>query len=637
MEPGARTIRSCHPARGHRGPRWLGAVVVAMTLLTGCPTRFDPRAAPARSSPDPAAEAAFRAARERYEAGALDEARSKLGAFVAAYPNDPLRPVAETLLGRIAYGKRDFARARDVLRGPAAASDAAVADPARYLLGLTVYRLGQPAEARRLLEPFAGRVSGDDAAELYGTLAEAAARLGDVPAALAAYGSFYQVAKDHERAYIRERAEALAAGAPAASVAQLYAAAPRGSLAAAVLGQRLAAITLDPRQRAAVVADIRGPRAAFGLVDAGAGDAAQGGEDARVIGAVLPLSGTARAVGEAALKGVLLGANAPSAAGQPRLEVAVRDSGGDPTRSARAVEELAREGAIAIVGPIERRDTAAAGRAAEAQGVPLIALDVAEGAPAQAGVFHALPGPGARAAALAQHAASAGVRDVAVIAPDNGYGHKVAAAFVAAAGRAGLKVVAEERYAPQATTFAKVVARLKGRRFGAVFVPDRAATLELLAPALARAGLWPRGPQAGERGRGILLLATAEGLSPKLLQAAGRYVQGAVLAPGFYADLDDERLATFANAFRDSYGGEPGMFEAFGHDAVRIVRAAIAAGATSRGDLRVRLARGVGFPGATGEAAFAPDGERADPPLLYAVDGERIRVLRAARPRRGAR
>ncbi|HEY3354806.1 MAG TPA: penicillin-binding protein activator, partial [Polyangia bacterium] len=526
-------------ARARRWARRLTAVVLGVALLAGCPTRFDPRAEPARSSPDAAADAAFRAARALYEAGDRGEARAKLEAFVAAYPRDPLRPVAETYLGRIAYGARDYARARALLQGPAAAADAAVAAPARYLLGLTMHQLGQPAEARRLLAPFAGRVAGDDAAELYGTLADAAARLGDAPQALADYGAFYPVARDYERAYIRQRAAALAAKVPAAQLGAVYAAAPRGSLAAAVLGQRLAAITLDQRQRAEVLADIRGARAAFGLAEAGAGAGGGGGENARVIGAVLPLSGKARPVGEAALKGVLLAANALSAAGAERVQVAVRDSAGDPARAARAVEELVREGVIAVVGPIDRRDAAAAGRAAEAAGVPLLALDVADGTAAHAGVFHVLPSPGARAAALARHAAAAGVHDVAVLAPDNGYGRKTGAAFAAAARAAGLRVVADERYDPATTSFAKAVARLKQHRVGAVFVPDRAGVLELLAPALARAGLWSRGPAAGERGRGVLLLSTAEGLTGNLVRAASRYVQAAVLAPGFYADLDD--------------------------------------------------------------------------------------------------
>jgi branched-chain amino acid transport system substrate-binding protein len=219
-----------------------------------------------------------------------------------------------------------------------------------------------------------------------------------------------------------------------------------------------------------------------------------------------------------------------------------------------------------------------------------------------------------------------------VAAPDNPYGRKQAAAFVAAARAAGLQVVAEERYDPQATTFGPVVNRLKGRAFDGLFVPDRAAVLELLAPALARAGLWsrPAGGPAGKKVRGFVLLSTAEGLSARLVRAAGRYVQGAVLAPGFYGDAEDERVAPFVASFREAYGEEPGLFEAFGHDAVRVVRAAVAGGARTRADVRARLQRGAVHTGVTGQVTFGPDGHRVDPPLLYQVDGERIRLLREA-------
>jgi branched-chain amino acid transport system substrate-binding protein len=620
--------RNSHPARG----RW--AVLALVLVLLGCPPRFDPRAAPVRPSPDAAADAAFRDARARFDAGAFDEARTKLEAFVARYAGDPLRPVAETYLGRIAFGKRDWARARTLLRGPAASSDPAVAEPARYHLGLTVHRLGDHAEARRLLRPFVGRVTGNDDAELRGTLADAGAKLGDVPGALADYEAFYRVAREHERAWIRERAEALAAGPPPAQLPTLYAAAPRGSLAAAVLGNRLAAIAVDPQRRQAVLGEIRAARLAFGLAVSGAawpGSEAEG--DARMVGCLLPLSGKTHAVGEGAMRGALLGANAQSGAGADRVQLAVRDTKGDPGRAAQAVRELAGEGVIAIVGPIDRREAAAAARAAESLSVPLLALDVSDGTSPQAGLFHALPTPAARAAALATWAAAHGVRKVAVAAPDNPYGKKQAAAFATAARAAGLQVVADERYDPQATSFGPLVNRLKAHPFQGLFVPDRAGALELLAPALARAGIWARaaGGPAGKKVRNIVLLSTAEGLSTKLVRAAGRYVQGAVLAPGFYADAEDERVQPFVQSFRDAYGDEPGLFEAFAHDAVRALRSVAAGGARTRADVRARLQRGASHPGVTGHISFGPDGQRADAPLLYQVDGERIRLLRDKR------
>jgi hypothetical protein len=47
--------------------------------------------------------------------------------------------------------------------------------------------------------------------------------------------------------------------------------------------------------------------------------------------------------------------------------------------------------------------------------------------------------------------------------------------------------------------------------------------------------------------------------------------------------------------------------------------------------VRGRLLRGASHPGVTGPITFGPDGQRADAPLLYQVDGERIRLLRDKR------
>ena len=76
----------------------------------------------------------------------------------------------------------------------------------------------------------------------------------------------------------------------------------------------------------------------------------------------------------------------------------------------------------------------------------------------------------------------------------------------------------------------------------------------------------------------MLLLSTAADLSPRLLQSAGRYVQGALLAPGFYAGAADPRARGFVDAYRAAYGQDPHATEAYAYDGVNAIRAALAAG-----------------------------------------------------------
>ena len=111
----------------------------------------------------------------------------------------------------------------------------------------------------------------------------------------------------------------------------------------------------------------------------------------------------------------------------------------------------------------------------------------------------------------------------------------------------------------------------------------------------------------------MLLLSTANDLSPRLLQNAGRYVQGALLSPGFYADAGDARARAFVDGYRAAYGVDPHATEAYAFDGVNVLRAATAGGARTRGELFKALAAGT-FEGLTGSMRFSADHGRADPP-----------------------
>jgi ABC-type branched-subunit amino acid transport system substrate-binding protein len=124
-----------------------------------------------------------------------------------------------------------------------------------------------------------------------------------------------------------------------------------------------------------------------------------------------------------------------------------------------------------------------------------------------------------------------------------------------------------------------------------------------------------------------VLLSTGSGLSRKVLRQAGRYVQGALLAPGYFADEKDPVASAFFAAHRTAYGQEPGVSEAFGYDAVKLLRLAVERGARTRADL-VRVLGSETFPGVTGAMRFAADRGRADLPLVYVVDGDDIRLVR---------
>ena len=122
-------------------------------------------------------------------------------------------------------------------------------------------------------------------------------------------------------------------------------------------------------------------------------------------------------------------------------------------------------------------------------------------------------------------------------------------------------------------------------------------------------------------------LSTAAGVGPQLLRNAGRYVQGALLAPGFFSDPGDPRSGRFVEQYRALYGSDPGATDAYTYDAVRLLTSAIERGARGRSDL-LRLMENEAVEGITGSVRFGRDHARADPPTIYVVDGAAIRALR---------
>src|SRR5688572_13800945 len=98
--------------------------------------------------------------------------------------------------------------------------------------------------------------------------------------------------------------------------------------------------------------------------------------DERVtVGAALPLSGRLKAFGETGRDTVRFAAGELDKTPEDPLRIAVRDSEGDATGAAKAVEDLVTaDRAVAVVGPLFRVEATSAGEKAQELGVPLIAL-----------------------------------------------------------------------------------------------------------------------------------------------------------------------------------------------------------------------------------------------------------------------
>jgi ABC-type branched-subunit amino acid transport system substrate-binding protein len=609
------------------------------------PTQPPPAAPGAPSAPaeaDPGADADLAAARTRFEQGDREGARGALESFVARHPGHGGRPAAELMLARLALLRGDVTGAEKLLEPlTATPPEVGVASSARYYLGLAEVRRGRFARARDLLTPFLPRAGssgpGDEAlVELRGALAEATTGVGDLAAAIVIWDAYDRGARPHEKAYARQRAAALAAEMSPELAHRTYASSPEKGLARALLGAKAAGYLRaqgDSSGASSIDDDTADARRALGFAELVQGG---GTGDPTRVGLALPLSGRLQPIGEAAMRAAMIAAGMPAGGTTDApLQLGVRDTAEGGDRAARGLGELTRdEGVIGVVSAADRKTAAATAAQAAQEGVPLLALDdVAPGAATTA--FQLVHAPEARVAELARRALALGARDFALLGPDSVSGKRLRDAFRQQVTAGGGRVTAEATYVAGATSFQGAIAALKKTPPQAVFVGDGADRLELIAPALAFADLWPapwgkpRPPaEPGKpRVRNVLLLSTANELSPRLLQSAGRYVQGALLAPGFYGDPGDAASRAFADAYRAAYNQEPHATEAYAFDGVNALRAATAQGARTRADVLRALAGGT-FPGLTGALRFGPDHGRVDAPRVYAVEGEQIRLAK---------
>jgi ABC-type branched-subunit amino acid transport system substrate-binding protein len=612
-----------------------------LLALTACPkspkrTRVIPDVP---TSGDPAARAKFQQARARFERDGEGMSAREFESIAREYPDDPIAPYARFYSGRASFrdGSYEDARATLAAIGTEADVDDALRRRVRLFLGLATGYLGDHARAIALLDDAEAANDDNERGERFAVLAQAHAATGAAARAFPYYDAWYPIATGAEKAYLVARTRELASTLDWPAAAKALEALPNADGPSTLaLAERIAsslgadatangdASTATRMRQIATRA-----RGKLGL-DAGG---SRGDGNSQLVGAVLPLSGKRGRIGSAALTGAALAAGTfdrtsgqgVGADGMPKpFTLSTRDSKSLADVAGDAVSRLRADGAVAIVGPLDTASVRVAARQAADDGVPLIALDQLGGEDVGVDspyVFHIALSPEVRARALARHAYDAGKRRFAILHPEGNYGEQTAAAFRSEVESLGGSVISVASYDRKTTSFTKVIGTIRGKPWDALFVPDAASRLELVVPALASANLMvlPAKARDPKRGRKILLLSTAEALRPKYLRGSGRYSEGAVFAPGFYADEDDPVIGPYVSRYQAAYDKAPTYLDAYAFDAALVVRAAVESGARSRAEVSASLAAS-SVDGLTGAIRFSAAHRRADAGLLFVVD-----------------
>jgi ABC-type branched-subunit amino acid transport system substrate-binding protein len=384
-----------------------------------------------------------------------------------------------------------------------------------------------------------------------------------------------------------------------------------------------------------------------------------------VLGVALPLTGALAPYGEESLQGVLIAAGFFRAPGAPApaLRIEVRDTRGTADGAREALEAFAADpDVLGVVGPLSGDEAEAAAAVADENELPLMPLSHREEiAAGRELVFPIALAPRVEAELMAEYAtATLGLRRFALLYPDDAYGLAVRAAFWDAVVARGGEVVSVVRYAPGTQDYSTAVRRLVGYDFlppaavvavrerdamrkrakrmapvaaaelrtaadaltapdgsplppyvdfEALFIPDSAASVGLIAPHLAFQNVL-----------GVRLLGTSGWHDRNLLSLAGQHVDGAVFPSGFVAGSSQPQLMSFQGAYQRAFARTPSYLAAQAYDALQLLARELLAGADDRSEIGKRLRAGSLHAGVSGVIAIDRAGRVTKRPHLVGVE-----------------
>lgn len=347
----------------------------------------------------------------------------------------------------------------------------------------------------------------------------------------------------------------------------------------------------------------------------------------RAIGILLPLTGRYAAFGQRVQRGMELAQETF----RPHIPVRFifRDTAGDETVAAQQVAELAiSDRVMGIAGPLAGNAAVGAARRANLENIPLLTMSQKDGLAATSlYVFRNSLTPHLQVRTLVNYAMEdRGFWQFGIMSPQTRQGEQFAELFRKEVTRRGGEIISEQSYLTDQTDFRRQVRLLQGldpntsdeRRqtsdsedpasetevnmplpFQALFLPDYADRIKLIAPQLAFYGL-----------EGVQLLGPNGWNDADLPRQAHQFVEGAVFTDGFFRHSDYPFVQEFVERYFSRYGEDPTFLEAQGYDIAGILLTLLNdSNVRNREDLRRALAQLQNYPGVTGATSFDFIGE----------------------------
>jgi branched-chain amino acid transport system substrate-binding protein len=575
--------------------RKLAVLLLVMALLPACATMAPPFPAGGSGSQVWKSETAlFQDAEASYRRQAYRQAYRQYAAYLERYAQGSRAMDARVREAEISGLLGDW---QGSLRGYrsilARQPQPEVALKARYGIGRAYFKLGEYQRASQVLDNLTA--ASDLPRSLWfstqALMAEIALKQGQVPQAFARLRLAAQDLASGDQEWFEDLKTRLLEQATVSDLEQLAALYRDNPLSAGLL-LRLARRSQEAGQTGEARKWVATLKERFpNSPEAAAADRLLTGGKV-VVGCLLPLSGQLSTIGFRVQRGMELAAKGA------QVQVVFRDTATDPGTAATVTRELAQDTSVlAILGPLSSAVAQSAAEAAQAAGVPLIALSQKDGL-TQTGtwIFQAFMTPRQQVRALVHQALGMGIKRFAILYPDSSYGRTFSQNLQEEMAASGGELAAQAYYSPGTQDFGPTLAALaealKSAPEGAtgataLFIPDDASTVAAIA-----------GKLAGTPMKGMQLLGTNLLDNTKLPAEQLTALEGAIFPDAFFAGDPNPEVQKFISDYRQQYGEEPDYLAAQGYAVFRVMaRVAESPQALSRMALPQQLLSLKGVPG----------------------------------------
>jgi len=337
------------------------------------------------------------------------------------------------------------------------------------------------------------------------------------------------------------------------------------------------------------------------------------------IGAVLPLTGEGAVYGQPVNKGVELAFEELQAREDfpYPVELTVLDSESDPEKAKQHLEQLYKDGALAVIGGVITPE--ALQMVAVADRYNHVLISPSASSPELTGIsknfYRVFPSDAREGATMGNFATQKLHSErVVILAKEHPYARGIQQQFRDQFEQFGGEVL-------ELIEFPSVPGDLTGLVERVMTLEPDAVYLAAYAYDLAKMIVGLR--ELGYKGT---IFTTSAFAAPEVIEQVGKPAEGVFLTQAaFDTESEEPKVANFVSAFREKYGLNPSLYAAHGYDSLQVIaQAAIESGIEATEFWKgVRALRD--FQGATGTVQFDERGDVQKFPRVYVVvDGRLI-------------